>query len=137
MVLSLFFYFIFFILICAGWWPEYSIHSYPSWCNKTRYNEFNLTKLKKLLPIMKKVWYSCPEWKGTNNVQFWKHEWDKHGTCIHKDSLFDFFNHAILAYLKTQRDNWYGCCFPHDTECLIPFSKNVTKIKWLGWCHSK
>lgn len=120
-----------------GWWPEFSKHKYPSWCNKTRYTEFSINKLKPIISFMKKHWYTCPGWKSTNDKQFWLHEWEKHGTCIPQDSVLEFFSHAINAYKKAKDNDWYGCCKHKSAECLIPHSKTLNQTKWLGWCYKR
>ncbi len=42
---------------------------------------------------MKVYWKSCPEY-SMSDVEFWSHEWSKHGTCSGK-SEYDFFSAAL------------------------------------------
>lgn len=130
-----------------GFWPEYNEHSYPQWCDKSRYNRFNQTVIEPIRVILDEEWGICPSWKGTSDIQFWRHEWEKHGTCTN-DTVIQFFTHTIEAFLMANANDWYGCCNTTNelivsninnieiqySQCLIPFSKNETKIKWLGWC---
>ncbi|KAJ7943470.1 Ribonuclease [Quillaja saponaria] len=60
-----------------GLWPNYNNRSWPSFCN--RESLFDHSKLSDL-SRMQTTWPSliCP---SGNNSKFWKHEWDKHGTC--------------------------------------------------------
>lgn len=118
-----------------GWWPEYSCHSYPSWCNSSRFSEFNLTKLEKIIPLMTKYWYSCPEWSGTSNTRFWQHEWEKHGTCINDITMFDYFYETLQTFMHAKKMEWFDCCQEQSSECLIPFSNNINDTHWLGWCR--
>ncbi|KAL4621573.1 hypothetical protein ACB092_06G239000 [Castanea dentata] len=61
-----------------GLWPNYKDGSYPSNCDPN--NSFNQAKISNLINDMQKNWPSlaCP---SSNNIQFWRHEWEKHGTC--------------------------------------------------------
>ncbi|XP_008584312.1 PREDICTED: ribonuclease T2 [Galeopterus variegatus] len=56
-----------------GLWPDKSEECNRSW-------HFNLEEIKDLLGEMKQYWpdviHSSP-----NRTQFWRHEWEKHGTC--------------------------------------------------------
>jgi hypothetical protein len=129
-----------------GWWPEYNTVKWPSWCDKSRYNLFNNSAIESIRPIMVQEWGICPTWTHTSDFYFWKHEWEKHGTCTN-DTVLEYFTHSLKAYFQAEAENWYGCCdksiHPLDMiptkgylQCLIPFSKNETEIKWLGYCHS-
>ncbi|XP_037673584.1 ribonuclease T2 [Choloepus didactylus] len=54
-----------------GLWPDKAEDCNGSW-------HFNLDEIKDLLPDMKKYW---PDVIHPNRSHFWKHEWEKHGTC--------------------------------------------------------
>jgi ribonuclease I len=115
-----------------GLWPEYSSGGWPQWCNPLRYHEFNETVITPLRPKLNMYWYSCPEW-NISSYTFWKHEWKKHGTCIPNINVIDYFNHTINTYLQSKDKNFYDCCNSNNSQCLIPFSKN---LRWLGYCHT-
>ncbi|KAL0002729.1 hypothetical protein SO802_016510 [Lithocarpus litseifolius] len=59
-------------------WPNYKDGSYPSNCDPN--NSFNQAMISDLISNMQKNWPSlaCP---SSNSIQFWTHEWEKHGTC--------------------------------------------------------
>ena len=124
-----------------GWWPEYSNKSWPSWCDPSRYKEFNNITISPIKELMDEYWYTCPGWPSP--YIFWQHEWEKHGTCVESDSVVEYFNHTINAFLQAQNNNWYDCCVGSDSDsdsdsndqCMIPFSINPNRIKWLGYCH--
>ena len=82
---------------------------------------------------MNKYWYSCPEWHPVTNEDLWKHEYDKHGTCIPDDSVLEYFSNTLTIFQQAKENNWYGCCLDQSKQCLIPFSKKENR--WLGWCH--
>ena len=117
-----------------GLWPEESHTKWPSFCNQS--SHFNLSQIKGLESEMEKVWFSC----GGDNIDFWKHEYLKHGTC----SLFNqssYFNTTLNLFKLINQDkriiekycnnnnndnnNDYGL-ESSKLQCLIPFNKNLT-----------
>ncbi len=117
-----------------GFWPEYNIHSWPSWCNKSKYNEFNISEITPILKLLNDYWYSCPEWNITN-YYFWKKEWEKHGTCMFQYTVIEYFNRTINTFIEARDNNWYGCCNNATYQCMIPFHISPNNITWLGYCH--
>ncbi|XP_075556098.1 ribonuclease Oy-like isoform X3 [Dermacentor variabilis] len=73
--------------------------SSPEFCNKTL--RYNATVLTPLVPLLDLYW---PSLTSTNNNVFWKHEWQKHGTCAtvvpQLDGLYNFFNSTLSLYLQ-------------------------------------
>ncbi|XP_021549201.1 ribonuclease T2 isoform X2 [Neomonachus schauinslandi] len=55
-----------------GLWPDKAEECNGSW-------PFNLEEIKDLLPEMKMYWPDVIH--PLNHSHFWKHEWEKHGTC--------------------------------------------------------
>ena len=60
-----------------GLWPEQLHKIGPSFCNKNLY--FNPAALKRIREELKNKWANVHSEKYPES--FWKHEWDKHGTC--------------------------------------------------------
>lgn len=84
---------------------------------------FDLSVLETLQPRMEKNWYTCyPE--TTNNTEFWKHEWTKHGTC---------FNMSEYAYFLNTLDKFdkvdLHLCNYTKMECIV----NVTMLYTRKW----
>ncbi|XP_037273962.2 ribonuclease Oy [Rhipicephalus microplus] len=81
-----------------GLWPS-SNSSTPEFCNRTL--RYNATTLGPLVPQLDLYW---PSLTSSNNNIFWKHEWQKHGTCAtivpELDGLYNFFNETLTLYLK-------------------------------------
>ena len=77
-----------------GLWPQYTKNSYPSYCKKVKFTE------KALAPIiddLNKYWYSD---RGQNDY-FWKHEYEKHGSCMYGSmNEFQYFS-KTLELLKS------------------------------------
>uniref|UniRef100_M4DJN0 2-oxoglutarate-dependent dioxygenase DAO n=1 Tax=Brassica campestris TaxID=3711 RepID=M4DJN0_BRACM len=67
-----------------GLWPNYKDGTYPSNCNPD--SEFDKSQITDLVSSLKKTWptLACPSNEG---FKFWKHEWEKHGTC--SESVMD------------------------------------------------
>ncbi|KAK7819885.1 ribonuclease 1 [Quercus suber] len=61
-----------------GLWPNYRDGSYPSNCDPN--NSFNQDKISDLISNMQKIWPSLT-CSSSISIQFWTHEWEKHGTC--------------------------------------------------------
>ncbi|XP_061366351.1 extracellular ribonuclease LE-like [Gastrolobium bilobum] len=61
-----------------GLWPNYNDGSYPSNCDSN--NPFQQSQISDLISNLQSNWptLACP---SSNGIQFWTHEWDKHGTC--------------------------------------------------------
>ena len=117
-----------------GFWPEYNNHSWPSWCNPSKYSEFNRSAIKLVRKLLEDYWYSCPEW-NSSSYGLWKHEWEKHGTCIPSYTVIDYFNYTINAFLQAKYNNWYDCCNNMTYQCMIPMNISLNNITWLGYCH--
>ncbi|GMN41859.1 hypothetical protein TIFTF001_011069 [Ficus carica] len=67
-----------------GLWPNYNDGTYPSNCDPN--NPFDQSEISDLRTSMQRNWptLACPSGSG---VQFWEHEWEKHGTC--SESVLD------------------------------------------------
>lgn len=64
-----------------GIWPNDNNGSYPVFCPGKQFQEKNITTLE---PLLEKYW---TDYK--NPVNFWKHEYNKHGVCAHSDPPLD------------------------------------------------
>ncbi|KAI4900077.1 hypothetical protein NFI96_019251 [Prochilodus magdalenae] len=77
-----------------GLWPDVGNECNSSW-------HFNASQIEDLLPEMKKYW---PDLLQPESTSFWKHEWQKHGTCAAKDqdlnSQHKYFSKALELYHK-------------------------------------
>ncbi|XP_073985532.1 ribonuclease Oy-like isoform X2 [Rhodnius prolixus] len=60
-----------------GIWPsKWGTHG-PAFCNSS--DQFNINPLNDLMASMNRQW--PPIEKSGSGIQFWRHEWEKHGTC--------------------------------------------------------
>lgn len=102
-----------------GLWPQYNENSYPSYCKDVT---FNYEALQPILAELEQYWYSN---RGTlGDEDFWKHEWQKHGSCMFTDmDEFQYFAHALSLYYvavkKDLPDKYYDST---TKKCLIPVS---------------
>ncbi|XP_074328992.1 extracellular ribonuclease LE-like [Apium graveolens] len=81
-----------------GLWPNYKDGSYPSNCDPDA--PFDPSKISDLRSNMQKEWptLACP---SGNGLEFWGHEWTKHGTC--SESVLDQHDYfATTLSLKNQ-----------------------------------
>ena len=75
-----------------GLWPQNSKTDFPSYCKKVT---FSVDKLVPILQDLNKYWYSDRE----KNVDFWKHEYSKHGSCVFtKMNEYQYFKKALDLY---------------------------------------
>lgn len=58
-----------------GLWPNYPNGGYPAFCDKSA--KFDPAKVADLQDDLNQYWMSY----SSSNNNFWKHEWEKHGTC--------------------------------------------------------
>ncbi|KAJ6664637.1 hypothetical protein lerEdw1_006210 [Lerista edwardsae] len=97
-------------------------------CNKTWH--FNISEVEDIMGDMKQYW---PDVLHPNHTQLWKHEWEKHGTCVAMlDSLNSekkYFSKALEFYEKLDLNSYllkvgikpgnnyyqllYNCAFDH------------------------
>ncbi|XP_052640847.1 ribonuclease T2 isoform X2 [Harpia harpyja] len=77
-----------------GLWPDKTEE-----CNRTWH--FNVTEIKDLLSDMRHYWPDVLH-SSLNRTQFWKHEWEKHGTCAATlqvlNSQKKYFGKALELY---------------------------------------
>ncbi|XP_074436349.1 ribonuclease T2 isoform X2 [Larus michahellis] len=77
-----------------GLWPDKAEE-----CNRTWH--FNVSEIKDLMPDMRRYWPDVLH-SSLNRTQFWKHEWDKHGTCAATlevlNSQKKYFGKALELY---------------------------------------
>ncbi|XP_010937158.1 extracellular ribonuclease LE [Elaeis guineensis] len=83
-----------------GLWPNNNDGSYPSNCDPD--SPYDQSKIRDLMPTMQAKWptLACPSSDGS---EFWKHEWEKHGTC--SESILNQHSYFQAALnLKKQVD---------------------------------
>jgi len=106
---------------CTGS-TTFSIHGlWPQWdggqfCNAQIFNVNALTNIK---DDLEEFWPSCPELGGASNVRFWKHEWDKHGSCS---------GMGLRAYFETTlqlRERTVHQCLLEHQHCTVCLSKDL------------
>ena len=91
-----------------GLWVDYARGGYPQFCSK---KPFNISDLAPILPKLNTNWKSC--WG--NNEELWKHEWDKHATCMGSHlTVPQYFN--LTLQLFDELSPFSSC---NKKECLI------------------
>ena len=108
--------------VIHGLWPQLSKTDYPQFCKKVT---FDPKLLKPIEEELDKHWYSD---RGSN-VNFWEHEWKKHGSCFFGDiNEFDYFNTTLELFEKVKNldiiENYRD-----GEKALIPFNLDLQLIK--------
>ena len=106
-----------------GLWPQNDANNYPTYCKKV---DFDLSKLNSILGQLKSYWYSTME----KNEDFWKHEWQKHGSCTWTEMTeLQYFSSALDLYHKAIELNLQSKYYQaNKNKCLIPVDKNLNFI---------
>lgn len=77
---------------------EYTIHGLWNETSDFCGNDtFEYDKIKSLVSELDRYWYSCYT-KNYNNEDFWKHEYEKHGTCFKQFSQYDYFFNTLKIF---------------------------------------
>lgn len=110
-----------------GLWPQYDKQNYPVYCKKVK---FDFSNLKPIINKLETEWYSYDGKSLKEDETFWKHEWEKHGSCVFTPiDEFTYFNTALNLYhfaiSKGLPNKYYNK--EHKT-CLIPVDLNFQFI---------
>lgn len=107
------------IMWCTQWqihgvWVDYTNGSYPQNCSNMPFNLDILKANNTLYNQMTTYWHGC----YGNDVDFWQHEWAKHGTCTGW-SLVDYFVNTV-GYFLQYSPSFDNRCDKSDQTCTIP-----------------
>ncbi|KAL7500096.1 hypothetical protein ACHAWT_009058 [Skeletonema menzelii] len=86
-------------LTIHGLWPNNNDGSYPQNCSNEK---FDLSNLQPIREELEQKWpnIQAPSSNTARHVDFWEHEWGKHGTCSGLSQL-DYFSHALKELIPT------------------------------------
>ena len=106
-----------------GLWPQYSKNSYPTYCKNV---SFDINLLDPIINELKNEWYSTEE----PNEDFWKHEWQKHGSCMFKPmNELEYFQTALNLFDSIKDNTSLINQFKkNDTQSMIPYDQNFNII---------
>ena len=98
-----------------GLWPQYDKGNYPTYCRKVN---FSINKLTPIINELNMYWNSYKE----NNDDFWKHEYEKHGSCMFKQmDEFTYFNTTLKLYKEAIALDIADMYYNEEKDlCLIP-----------------
>lgn len=120
------FYYLSLIKESSGWsihglWPQLSKDSYPEYCKKVT---FSYDTLLPIIDRLNAVWYSNEE----PNKDFWKHEWEKHGSCVFNNmNELEYFQKTLDLYKYSVENNLFDK-YAEGDKCLIPFDLDFNII---------
>jgi ribonuclease I len=103
-----------------GLWLNYSYPVEHQFCNNST---LNLTNISELIPEMEINWGSLYE----SNVEFWNHEWIKHGTCSNL-TQYEYFSKGLQLH-RELNDTVLNYCMNKGT-CYINYDHNYTLIDY-------
>jgi len=82
-----------------GLWPQYASNSFPSYCTNV---DFSIEKLNPISTKLNLYWYSNKE----KNSDFWKHEYEKHGSCMAITlTEYEYFKKTLDLYELALKSN--------------------------------
>lgn len=109
-----------------GLWPNYSNGNYPSFCKKV---EFDMNKLNPIMDNLLKFW-ELPEDHNKEEGKFWKHEWEKHGSCMFCDiDELSYFKKVLDLYFMIMNEKVDIEKFKKGNNYMIPFDLNFKIIR--------
>lgn len=103
-----------------GLWPQIDEKHWPEYCSKM---QFNISDLQPIIQEMNNSWHSCFD----NNIDFWTHEWEKHGTCSQLPIL-TYFNRTLILFGEAINNQSIIDKCGNKTECLLQVSKDFNFI---------
>jgi ribonuclease T2 len=114
-----------------GLWPEYNNNTYPEYCNKSI--PFNVSELRDLIPRLDVGWVS---YEG-NNTDFWKHEFEKHGTCFSEPDIYHSYNTTNLfsqSSLKVGQKYLYQNVSKSLNNAVLQCKEREDKLEQVWYC---
>lgn len=109
-----------------GLWPNYSDGSYPSFCKKV---DFDINKLNPIMEDLIKLW-DLPKDHNKEEITFWKHEMEKHGSCMFKDmDELQYFQKVLDLYLEIIDKKVDIEQYKDGKNYMIPFNLNFELIR--------
>lgn len=98
---------------------NWTLHGlWPEWGNGCEGPDFDMNALRDIRQDLQSKWPSCPEY-GESEDKFWRHEWQKHGTCSGLNEL-NYFQTALRLH-----DQFAGQCSSERSICQVCFSKDL------------
>lgn len=114
-----------------GFWPSRNNGHHPRYCNNA--DEFNLTIIpQNVKDRMQEMW---PNLGYGDNQQFWRRQWNTHGTCSGK-GVIEYFTKAIelsdqynIMQILSNKDIRPSNKYEYNIAAIEKVIKNLTK-KW-------
>lgn len=101
-----------------GLWPDYGNGTYPTFCKNIK---FDIEKLKSIDKELLNYW-ELPEDHDKLEESFWKHEWDKHGTCMYEEiDELTYFKTALNLYHEVMNKRINIEDYKQGKNYMIPF----------------
>ena len=102
-----------------GLWPDYGNGTYPQYCKKVHFD------IQTLKPIMDDLICYWPEDKGKREGSFWRHEYEKHGSCVFSEMTeYDYFKKVLDLYHSVMKMGLKMEDFRKGEKYMIPYDEN-------------
>ncbi len=109
-----------------GLWPNYANGSYPSFCKNV---EFDFDKLSPIIKELRDYW-DLPGDIGKDELNFWKHEWHKHGSCMFIElTELEYFKKALELYFYIMENGIDIEKYRKGKNYMIPFDLDFKLIE--------
>ena len=102
--------------LIRGLWPRYNKNQYPTFCKKVN---FDINKLEPILKELNDKWYT-----EEKNENFWKREWEKHGSCMFTElNELEYFEKTLELFDTALQIDLPNDFYNEETKkCLIPLT---------------
>lgn len=108
-----------------GLWSNYGDGSYPSYCKKV---DFDMKKLEPIETDLVLYW-ELPDEVNKLDIKFFKHEWEKHGSCMFQDmNEYEYFKKVLDLYKKVISEKIDIKKYKKGENYMIPFDLNFNMI---------
>lgn len=109
-----------------GLWPQYDEKNYPTFCKKVT---FDIDKLQEIKDELITFW-ELPEDTNKLETKFWKHEWEKHGSCMYSNiNELEYFKKALeLYHFVMNKEGVDIKKYKKGKNYLIPFDINFKML---------
>lgn len=98
----------------------FTLHGlWPEWGEYCKGPKFDVNAIRSIESQMDVAWLSCPQYSDTN-IEFWDHEWTKHGSCSNMTEL-DYFSAGLAS-----RKKYMGTCDQSEETCQICLTRSLT-----------
>lgn len=106
-----------------GLWQEYNSSSWPQYCNSST---FSYNQIAQYQPTLSDRWTGCTN-SLNNNIQFWSHEWYRHGSCTGL-SQSRYFNTTLQLDQANLVSDIFSKYCNSSAQCVIQYDRDFVRM---------